>query len=285
MAGDKVDALKETGAETFLSADCGCMLSLNHTLQKRRRRFPGPAPGDFPVAADGWRRRAAMSARDNILRRLRAAPQGKAPLAPDVPAFYAAVSAATPPSTRAARIELFCEKMAFWHGEVVRVTAANWPHKLREICAWRKACARSSTASQTEHAEALKAAGIAGLKPYDRPLGEWKKELFEDTDAGLTSTRGGIAETGTLIVWPDASEPRLMSLVPPIHFALLDADQLYDTLFDAMQAQRWSDGMPTNALLVSGPSKTADIQVTLAYGAHGPKELVVLLLVNEEETQ
>ena len=74
-----------------------------------------------------------------------------------------------------------------------------------------------------------------------------------------------------------------MSLVPPIHFAVLDADQLHDTLFDAMSAQRWSDDMPTNALLVSGPSKTADIQVTLAYGAHGPKELIVLLLVNEEE--
>lgn len=40
--------------------------------------------------------------------------------------------------------------------------------------------------------------------------------------------------------------------------------------------------MPSNALLISGPSKTADIRITLAYGAHGPKELVVLLLVNEE---
>jgi L-lactate dehydrogenase complex protein LldG len=39
----------------------------------------------------------------------------------------------------------------------------------------------------------------------------------------------------------------------------------------------WSNGMPTNALLISGPSKTADIQQTLAYGAHGPRELVVLL--------
>jgi L-lactate dehydrogenase complex protein LldG len=184
------------------------------------------------------------------------------------------------PSTRAARIELFCEKMAFWHGEVLRVTHATTGHKSCAKSAPPRACARSSTAKRV-HAEALKAAGIAGLKPYDRPLGEWKKELFEDTDAGLTSTRGGIAETGTLIVWPDAREPRLMSLVPPIHFALLDADQLHDTLFDAMQAQRWSEGMPTNALLVSGPSKTADIQVTLAYGAHGPKELVVLLLDNE----
>jgi L-lactate utilization protein LutC len=190
-----------------------------------------------------------MSARANILQRLRAAPQATPPLPPDVPAFHAACHAGLAAGTRAARIALFCEKMAF--------------------------CEASA------HAEALKAAGIAGLKPYDRPLGEWKKELFEDTDAGLTSTRGGIAETGTLIVWPDAREPRLMSLVPPIHFALLDADQLHDTLFDAMQAQRWSEGMPTNALLVSGPSKTADIQVTLAYGAHGPKELVVLLLDNE----
>ena len=64
---------------------------------------------------------------------------------------------------------------------------------------------------------------------------------------------------------------------------MLFRSQLYDTFFQAMIEQRWSDGMPTNALLVSGPSKTADIQVTLAYGAHGPKELIVLLLVNDEE--
>ena len=45
-----------------------------------------------------------------------------------------------------------------------------------------------------------------------------------------------------------------------------------------MHAQGWAGGLPTNALLVSGPSKTADIQQTLAYGAHGPKELLVLIL-------
>ncbi|MCU0812542.1 MAG: (Fe-S)-binding protein, partial [Thiobacillaceae bacterium] len=41
MASDKVDALKETGAQTFLSADCGCMLNLNHTLQKRGDGWQG----------------------------------------------------------------------------------------------------------------------------------------------------------------------------------------------------------------------------------------------------
>ena len=89
---------------------------------------------------------------------------------------------------------------------------------------------------------------------------------------------GGIAETGTLILWPDAGEPRLMSLVPPVHVALLDADRLYENLADVMRAEHWAAGMPTNALLISGPSKTADIEQTLAYGIHGPKQLITLIL-------
>jgi L-lactate dehydrogenase complex protein LldG len=44
-----------------------------------------------------------------------------------------------------------------------------------------------------------------------------------------------------------------------------------------MTSERWAEAMPTNALVISGPSKTADIQQTLAYGAHGPRELIVLL--------
>jgi len=227
-----------------------------------------------------------MSARDSILQRLRAAPQGKPVLAPDVRGFYAAVRSQTAAEDRAARIERFCEKMAFWRGEVVRVTRSNWAETLRALCVAK--CVNSLLyGPQTAHAATLEAAGIKGLTPYDRPVDEWKTELFGDVDAGFTSTRGGIAETGTLIVWPDEQEPRLMSLVPPIHFALFDADHLYDTLFDAMSTQHWSgenaEPMPTNALLISGPSKTADIQVTLAYGAHGPKELVVLMIVSEEE--
>ena len=67
-----------------------------------------------------------MNARDNILRRLRAAPQGKPVLAPDLNGYYAAVRRQTPSEDRAARIERFCEKMAFWRGEVVRVTRSNW---------------------------------------------------------------------------------------------------------------------------------------------------------------
>ena len=69
----------------------------------------------------------------------------------------------------------------------------------------------------------------------------------------------------------------MMSLVPALHFVLLDVATIHADLHSAMRAERWSAGLPTNALLISGPSKTADIQQTTAYGAHGPRELVVLL--------
>ena len=111
---------------------------------------------------------------------------------------------------------------------------------------------------------------------YTRPIEEWKSELFASIDAAVTTTRGAIAETGSLILWPSAEEPRLMSLVPPMHVALLETDTIFETFEEAMQG--WAEGMPPNALLISGPSKTADIEQTLAYGVHGPKRLVVVLI-------
>ncbi|MEF8719788.1 MAG: LUD domain-containing protein [Candidatus Accumulibacter necessarius] len=175
-----------------------------------------------------------MSARDNILQRLRAAPQGRPPLAPDVPAFHRA-------SARHASQHARGENRAVLREDGLLARRGR-PRHARQLAAEaardlrREGRALAAARRASAHA-ALKAAGIAGLKPYDRPVEEWKKELFEDTDASLTSTRGGIAETGTLIIWPDANEPRLMSLVPPIHFALLDADQLHDTLFAAMSGR------------------------------------------------
>jgi L-lactate dehydrogenase complex protein LldG len=116
------------------------------------------------------------------------------------------------------------------------------------------------------------------LVPYDRPIESCKRELFEEIDAGFTTTRGGIAETGGLIVWPSPEEPRLLSLVPPVHLALLDTAAIHDTFWQAMRSEGWARAMPPNALLISGPSKTADIEQTLAYGVHGPKRLVVFAI-------
>lgn len=222
-----------------------------------------------------------MSARDRILAKLNAAPV--LPKAePDVASWYETHRSQESAVDKASRFRS-CIELA--HAEVYSVTSASWLQKLWEVLS-AKQIGKLLVAPGTPHGrQAIDELSPSGIEcqGYDAPIEDWKEEMFHDIPASLTSARCAIAETGTLVLWPDADEPRLMSLVPPIHFALLDADQLYDDLFGAMREQRWSSGMPTNALLVSGPSKTADIQVTLAYGAHGPKELVVLMLVNEEE--
>ncbi len=115
------------------------------------------------------------------------------------------------------------------------------------------------------------------LVAYEESVEQCKERLFS-IDAGITSTQGAIADVGALILWPTADEPRLMSLAPPLHIAVLDADKIHDSLASAMRQERWAEGMPTNALLISGPSKTADIELVLTFGVHGPKELVVLVL-------
>lgn len=70
----------------------------------------------------------------------------------------------------------------------------------------------------------------------------------------------------------------LMSLAPALHIAALDAAQIHDSLAQAITREHWQEQMPTNALLISGPSKTADIELVLTFGVHGPKELIVLIL-------
>nr|WP_306288151.1 LUD domain-containing protein [Pseudoalteromonas sp. WY3] len=56
------------------------------------------------------------------------------------------------------------------------------------------------------------------------------------------------------------------------------AKTLYPTFSELLEKEQWHNKLPTNVVFISGPSKTADIQQTLAYGAHGPKELIVLII-------
>ena len=115
------------------------------------------------------------------------------------------------------------------------------------------------------------------LATYDDSIENCKEQLFS-VDASVTETRGGIAETGSLILWPTEEDPRLMSLVPPIHLAVLKAETIHHNFSEVIQKEKWSEKMPTNALLISGPSKTADIEQTLVYGVHGPSQLVVFVI-------
>lgn len=131
--------------------------------------------------------------------------------------------------------------------------------------------------AQIEDAWRSEAGGLPTLTVYAESVESFKTELFE-IDAAVTTTIGAIAESGALVLWPDQREPRLMSLVPPVHIAVLEADRIYSTFCEIIQAQSWSRAMPANALLISGPSRTADIEMTVAFGVHGPRELMVFIL-------
>ena len=217
-----------------------------------------------------------MSARDAILARLRAAPAGAPAPLPDVGAWFAGRRGA---DDAAARIERFRANITAARAEVHDTDAQAWPALLLRL-AEAKRLRTLLVGSGTPHGEALaaQAPGTVKIVRYQRPAADWRDELFDGIDAGLTRARSAIADTGSLILWPDAQEPRLMSLVPPVHFVLLDAAAIHADLHAAMTAENWAAGMPTNVLVISGPSKTSDIQQTLAFGAHGPREVVVLLV-------
>jgi L-lactate dehydrogenase complex protein LldG len=220
-----------------------------------------------------------MSARDNILRKLRTSLQGTSPIVDNFDAALVTTPWTYPPEQRTARLRQLMETV---HTETHLTTAGTWPLLLAQLM-HTKAVNSLLIAPATAHGRQLLRAwedlpDAPHTHAYDRPIEQWKAELFNNTPASLTGTLGAIAATGSLILWPSVDEPRLMSLVPPVHFALLKASEIYSNLYEVMQRFNWASQMPTNALLVSGPSKTADIEQVLAYGAHGPKDLVVLIL-------
>lgn len=180
------------------------------------------------------------------------------------------------------RVRRFTERMTAVRAEIHRCEDKQWLPVLAKICQDKEISNLLYSPNSTWGADIEQQANADDSFPtlniYDREIEEWKEDLFYKTDASITSTLGGIAETGTLIVWPTPDEPRLMSLVPSIHIAILEIDKLYTTFAEVMREQNWASQMPTNALLISGPSKSADIEQTLAYGVHGPKELVVILI-------
>lgn len=219
-----------------------------------------------------------MSARENILAKLRRA--AAAPMKePETAAYYQEM---TPQwESEAGRLKHWAKAMRAVKTEIHWVRADNWAQMLVKV-AQEKGLRNILLSLQTEHgrvaATVAEAAGIE-VKAFEQPIENWKDEFFADIDAGFTDVRCGIAHTGTLVLWPSESQPRSQSLVPPVHICLFDAAKMYNDFYSAMQGENMAAGMPTNVVLVSGPSKTADIQLTLAYGAHGPRDMVVLAVL------
>jgi L-lactate dehydrogenase complex protein LldG len=141
------------------------------------------------------------------------------------------------------------------------------------------------------HADALgvdvTAALIArGLATSAAPAGEVAaaerarhRAVAAAADLGVTGVDLAIAETGTLVVVSGAGRPRSASLLPPCHVAVLHRDVLVESLAQAgLALEAWHEGAAdgdrgASINFITGPSRTADIELTLTRGVHGPREV------------
>jgi len=129
-------------------------------------------------------------------------------------------------------------------------------------------------------AEALHARGI-GLLP-SRLTGPDRQANYERVQhilVGVTGAAAGLARTGSIVLHADAAHGRLASLLPDIHIALLPIDRIYPDIaaWIATDAAAARIAASSNTVIITGPSRTADIAQTLTLGAHGPRELHVVL--------
>lgn len=102
-----------------------------------------------------------------------------------------------------------------------------------------------------------------------------KGNLFE-CDLGITSAQFGIAETGTLVIESDKEFNRLTSLIPPVHICIFEAGKIRKTLGETLESLE--KDLSRTVTFITGPSRTSDIELTLAIGVHGPGELFVILI-------
>lgn len=107
------------------------------------------------------------------------------------------------------------------------------------------------------------------------PADATKEQLFA-ADLGITTAQWGIAETGTVVLDSATERHRLPSLLPPVHIVLLPKSRVLATLGELLKTV--GRPLPPALTLITGPSRTADIELQLVLGVHGPRELHVVLV-------
>jgi L-lactate dehydrogenase complex protein LldG len=104
----------------------------------------------------------------------------------------------------------------------------------------------------------------------------WRGVAPEIEGAGVSTALYGLADTGSVVLAASPDEPRRNSLLPDVHVTLLAEDRILpglDELFAALGSE-----LPSALAIVTGPSRSADIEQKLAIGVHGPREVHVVLL-------
>ncbi|MEA3446134.1 MAG: lactate utilization protein [Bacteroidota bacterium] len=109
-----------------------------------------------------------------------------------------------------------------------------------------------------------------------------EEKEFYNMEAGITNCEFLIARTGSVMVSSAQVSGRAMNVFPPCHIVFAQKSQLVQEIGDAIYAiqAKYKENLPSMISVITGPSRTADIEKTLVMGAHGPKQLIVFIDLN-----
>jgi L-lactate dehydrogenase complex protein LldG len=122
----------------------------------------------------------------------------------------------------------------------------------------------------------LRGAGVEVSMADALPASAERDTLFA-ADVGVSGADYLVAETGSVVVLARPEEPRSLTLLPPVHVAVADRSQLLPDLFDLF-ASLQGQAIPSGLSIITGPSKTGDIELRLVTGVHGPGELHLVFI-------
>jgi len=196
-----------------------------------------------------------MTARDEILEAIRSRRLAQAPK----PEIYRA------PATEGDLVAAFAKKLSAQYADVRMLDSmAEVPGAIADILRGRNMAAVIHIPPDSE------------LSALDLPNVEIKREPPGPFDAAVTVAPFAIAETGTLAYVAGKGAPASWHYRPVLEIAILRASSVVAEFDDVLAAL--PNGLPSTLNLVSGPSRTGDIEQTMELGAHGPKALAVLVV-------
>jgi L-lactate dehydrogenase complex protein LldG len=166
---------------------------------------------------------------------------------------------------RISRLELEIQLLG---GEVVRCTSKSLPRRISEVLVSEEITRLMTWDADLLPQDLLPALAKFGIECVSSPDPAIR--------AGLTGVTAAASETGSLLLPGGPGKPLLASLLPEIHLAVVQADQIAWSIDDLLQNPVLHTA--SAAALVSGPSRTGDIELTLTIGVHGPGRVVVFLV-------
>lgn len=176
---------------------------------------------------------------------------------------------------RRERIENLLERISALAGKTLHATPGQARDYVASLISGRTAVA--------SNAPFLAECGIANLDYVRSGITnrEELREICRTADFGITSADYALAETGTLVMISSPREARMISLLPPAHIAIVPAHRILTGLDELLTILPKPAEQTSSMVLITGPSRTGDIEQILVRGVHGPGEFHVIV-VNDE---